>query len=236
MVGSHTLIPFIIFDENHYNMENYTVPHLLNIAIHVLSGTIALLLGIVAIISKKGKKWHIKSGKIFLFFMTLVIITGLLGVFAFKVNPFLLVISLLSGYQAFSGYRVLKSKSNTPKFLDIFIALITMASGVYFIYYLKSIGMYWAPIIIYSTLGFLFLIICYDFLRYLIPPKKYKKIWIYEHIYKMIAAFTALLSAFVGTILPQYHPYSQILPSAFGTLLAIGFILYYATKKKGFTF
>ncbi|PCJ97636.1 MAG: hypothetical protein COA50_04130 [Flavobacteriaceae bacterium] len=216
-------------------MENYTLPHLLNISIHVLSGSLALLLGIVALSSKKGKKWHRKSGKTFLFFMFFVILTGLFGVFIFKVNPFLLVISLLSGYQAFSGYRVLKSKSNTPKLLDVLVAIITLASGCYFIYYLNSIGMFWSPIIIYSTLGFLFVIITYDFLRYLIPPKKYKNIWIYEHIYKMIAAFTALLSAFIGTILPQYHPYSQILPSAFGTLLAIGFILYqYRSSNKKF--
>ena len=48
----------------------------------------------------------------------------------------------------------------------------------------------------------------------------------------MVAAFTALLAAFVGTVFPQYHPYSQFLPSVFGTLLAIGFIAYFYRKNR----
>lgn len=116
--------------------------------------------------------------------------------------------------------------------LDILVALIAVASGIYFIYYFKAIGMYWAPVIIYSTLGTLFALVAYDLLRYAIPKKRYQKMWLYEHIYKMVAAFTALLSAFVGTVFPQYHPYSQFLPSIFGTLLAIGFILYFYRKNR----
>jgi hypothetical protein len=46
----------------------------------------------------------------------------------------------------------------------------------------------------------------------------------------MTAAFTALLAAAAGTLLPNYKPYSQFLPSIFGTLLAIGFILYFYRK------
>jgi len=212
-------------------MDEYTLPHLINIIIHVISGSLALVMGVIAMATRKGGKVHRKSGRIFLFLVAFVIITGLIGVFVFKVNTFLLVITLLSGYEAFSGYRVLKLKSNTPRFLDIFVALLTITSGIYFIYYFKSIGMFWSPIIIYSTLGTLFLLVTYDFLRYTIPSRLYKKIWLYEHIYKMVAAFTALLSAFVGTVFPQYHPYSQFLPSVFGTMLAIGFIIFFYMKN-----
>lgn len=213
-------------------MDGYTLPHQINIVIHVISGSLALVLGIIAMATRKGGKAHQQSGRIFLFLVALVIITGLIGVFIFKVNTFLLVITLLSGYEAYSGYRILKLKSNTPKVLDIVVALLTLTSGIYFLYYLKSIGMYWAPVIIYSTIGTLFALITYDFLRYLIPKNRYKKLWLYEHIYKMVAAFTALLSAFVGTVFPQYHPYSQFLPSIFGTLLAIGFIVYFYRKNR----
>lgn len=191
-----------------------------------------MITAIISMVSRKGREIHKKSGRIFLFLVAFVIITGLIGVFIFKVNAFLLVITLLSGYEAFSGYRVLKLKSNKPKLLDILVALLTLASGIYFLYYLKSIGMIWSPVIIYSTIGALFLLITYDFLRYTIPSKLYNKIWLYEHIYKMVAAFTALLSAFIGTVFPQYHPYSQFLPSVFGTLLAIGFILYFYRKNR----
>ena len=167
-------------------MYDYTLPHQANILIHVLSGSLALIMGVLAMVTRKGSNAHTRSGRIFLFLVTLVIATGLIGVFVFKVNGFLLVITLLSGYEAFSGYRVLKSKTNTPKTLDIIVALTALASGIYFLYYLKSIGMFWSPIIIYSTIGSLFLLISYDFLRYLIPTNQYKGIWLYEHILSLI--------------------------------------------------
>ena len=76
------------------------------------------------------------------------------------------------------------------------------------------------------------MIVAYDFIRYLIPKKTYRNMWLYEHIYKMIGAFTALLSAFSGTVFENYQPYSQFLPSVFGSLLQIGFIVYYVRKFK----
>ena len=202
----------------------------------MLSGSLAMIMAIIAMASKKGGEIHRKSGKAFLLLVTFVISTGLIGVFVFKVNTFLLVLTLLSGYQAFSGYRVLQNKLNSPNILDISVALLTVSSGIYFLYYFKSIGMIWAPVIIYSTVGTLFLIIAYDLLRYLIPRTRYKTLWLYEHIYKMVAAFTALFAAFIGTVFPQYHPYSQFLPSVFGTTLAMGFLVYWKRKnlKKSF--
>jgi uncharacterized membrane protein YeaQ/YmgE (transglycosylase-associated protein family) len=93
--------------------------------------------------------------------------------------------------------------------------------------------MVWAPVIIYTTVGYLILMIIYDFLRYLIPPAVYSGGWLYEHILKMVGAFSALLAAFTGTVFPQYKPYSQFLPSVFGTLIAIGFMVYtYYNRKK----
>ena len=201
--------------------------HSTNIIVHITAGSIALLLGIIALTSKKGAKLHTKSGKWFLRLLVIVVFTGLLGVFVFGRNTFLLVITLLSAYQGFSGYRALQSKNNKPKVIDISMAVITLLSAFYFMYYIKRIGFFWTPVIIYSTLGALFTVISYDFIRYLIPNSKYGKLWFYEHIYKMIGAFTALLAAFIGTVFASYQPYSQILPSAFGIILQIGFLTYY---------
>ena len=202
--------------------------HEANILIHVISGTTALILGLIALLSVKGGKVHNTSGKWFLFFMTIVILSGLIGVFVFGRNTFLLIITILSGYVAFSGFRTIKFKTNVPNLFDITVALISLVALVYFLYYFKSIGMIWSPVIIYSTVGALLFVIIYDFVRYLIPAKLYKKyrIWLYEHIYKMISAFSALLSAFTGTVLEEYQPYSQFLPSILCLSIALGFIIY----------
>lgn len=213
-------------------MPIFKLLHSANIIIHVTAGSIALLLGILAICTKKGKGTHIKSGKWFLLFLCIVIATGLLGVFVFGRNTFLLVITVLAGYYGFSGYRALKNKSNDPKRMDILVAIVSMLAVLFFLYYFKTIGMIWSPVIIYSTVGTLLLVIAYDFIRYLIPGSVYGNLWFYEHIYKMIGAFTALLAAFSGTVFPNYKPYSQVLPSVLGVLLQIGFITYYYRKNK----
>jgi len=207
--------------------------HNINILFHIIAGSVALLLGLIALLTTKGSKAHNKSGKFFLRFISIVILTGLIGVFVFGRNTFLLVITVLSGYVSFSGYRILLSKSNTPKILDIIVAIFSLIVLFYFLYYFKSIGMIWSPILIFSTVGALLFIVTYDFLRYLIPKDKYKKhrIWIYEHIYKMTSAFSAILAAFVGTVFEEYQPHSQYLPSALGMMIIFGFIIY--TYKYG---
>ncbi len=213
-------------------MESLTVVHKINIAIHVAAGSLALLVGLIAIIANKGRKLHRLTGRLFLILMSIVIITGLIGVFVFGRNTFLLVITVLSGYLAFSGYRVIKAKSNVPKFIDIGICLLSLISVSYFLYYFKSIGMIWSPVIVYSTVGYLFLMIVYDLGRYFIPTKTYANLWIYEHILKMVGAFGGLLSAFSGTVFPQYQPYSQFIPSILGTLITICFMIDVSRRKK----
>lgn len=213
-------------------MENFDFWHKANIIVHVTSGIIALFLGLVALTTPKGGKAHRKSGTIFLYFLSIVVITGLLGVLIFKVNQFLLVVTILSGYNAYSGMRVLKNKTCQIKQQDILVGLFAVSTGIYFLYYIKSIGLFWSPVIIYSTLGALFSMVLYDLLRYLIPKEKYGKLWLYEHIYKMVSAFTALLAAATGTVYDEYQPHSQYLPSLLGILLAIGFIVYFYRKNK----
>lgn len=212
-------------------MDILKILHTTNISIHVLTGSIALLLGSIALLTRKGQRAHIKSGRWFLVFLTIVITTGLTGVFVFGRNTFLLVITVLAGYNGFSGYRVLITKSNRPKLIDVLVAVVALLSVLYFLYYFKKIGMIWTPVIIYSTVSALLLVIIYDFLRYIIPAASYKKFWVCEHIYKMVGAFSALLAAFTGTVFSSYQPYSQILPSAFGVLLQISFIIYWYRKK-----
>ncbi|WP_316802255.1 hypothetical protein [Pedobacter nototheniae] len=213
-------------------MESFSLLHNANIIIHVTSGSIALIIGLIALLTKKGKTGHKRAGKFFLFFLTIVIITGLIGVFIFGRNTFLLVITVLSGYLGYSGYRILKTKSNKPQLTDIAINLLSILCVIYFLYYFKSVRMIWNPIIIYSTIGYFIFISAYDLLRYLIPTKHYKNLWLFEHILKMVSALSGLFSAFTGTVFPQYQPYSQFMPSVLGTIVAISFIIVTYKKQK----
>ena len=120
----------------HYSKETMETVHQSNIALHVLTGTASLALGLIALLSAKGGKVHNKSGNYFLAFLSVVIITGLLGVFVFGRNTFLLVITVLTGYVAFSGYRGRwKFKSNVPRKLDMIVAVISLSTLAYFLYF-----------------------------------------------------------------------------------------------------
>lgn len=190
--------------------------HHVNIIIHVLAGTVALIVGVIAIITNKDYKRHIRFGRYFMRAVAIVILTGLIGVFIFKRNTFLLVITLLSGYNCFSGIRTIRLRGQKPKLYDVIIPVIVISSALYYLYYIQSIGLFWAPSVIYSTLGALFIVTSYDLAKPFMTVRTRKKAFIYEHVYKMISAFIALASAFLGTVFPQYKPYSQLLPSLLG--------------------
>jgi uncharacterized membrane protein len=213
-------------------MEFISLLHKGNIFLHVSAGSLALLVGLSVMLKNKGGRIHRVSGRIFLALLTIVILTGLIGVFVFNRNSFLLVITTLSGYMGFSGYRVVRNRSNIPKIMDISVAVLALASVTFFIWYFHSIGMIWSPIIIYSTVGYLILAVGYDLGRYLIKEGAYQKLWLYEHILKLVSAFSGLLSAFTGTVFPQYQPYSQFLPSVLGGFIALYFVFKLWTKNR----
>lgn len=195
--------------------------HIINIATHVVAGSTALLTGLVALSVKKGGKNHLLFGRVFTWMMGVVILTGLMGVFAFKRNTFLLVLTLLSGYNCFSGIRAVKLGGQKPGSIDYWAPVTVMAAAVYYLYYIHSIGLYWSPVVIYSTIGALFLVTIYDLFKALMPAKLLKKTVIYEHIYKMVSALSGLASAFTGTVFPDHKPYSQFLPSVLGLMCII---------------
>ncbi|HTI93741.1 MAG TPA: hypothetical protein VL727_24275 [Puia sp.] len=205
--------------------------HHINILFHVLAGSIALLAGLAALVVRKGSVSHIRFGRYFMRMIIVVISTGLIGVFVFKRNNFLLVITLLSAYNCFSGIRVIRLKGQRPGAIDRVVPLIVMAAALYYLYYISSIGLYWSPVIIYSTIGALFLVTCYDLCKLFFSQSLLQKASGYEHVYKMVSAFSAIMSAFTGTVFPQYQPYSQFLPSVMGLGYIIVIFIGFSNKR-----
>ncbi|PUZ28664.1 hypothetical protein DCC81_04045 [Chitinophaga parva] len=188
--------------------------HLINIGLHVAAGTAALVAGLGAMVVQKRRARHTRYGRVFTRLVYIVISTALFGVFVFRGNAFLFILTLLSGYNCFSGIRAVRLAGARPQYLDHLVAGGVMLAGAGYLYVLKREGFYWAPAVIYSTVGALFLVAGYDLLKRIQPLWFLQKAVLYEHSYKMVSAWSALLSAFCGTMLPRYKPYSQLLPSA----------------------
>ena len=203
--------------------------HSTNILLHILAGTGALTIGFIAAIAPKDHT-HKRIGTIFCYLMALVILTALIGVFVFNGHHFLLVITMLSGYNCFSGIRTMQLKGNKPKTIDYLIPMLTITTAIYF---LTKFSHYWSPAVTYATLSTLFLITLYDLCKPFYPGTFLKRAIFYEHAYKMFSALSALASAFCGTVLPQFKPYSQLAPSVILTcwLFVIFINKHHATSR-----
>ena len=77
--------------------------------IHILGGTIALLSAIMAILSEKGKKIHVLSGRIFFWSMLTIFLTAI-PMSIITSNIFLFLIAFFSFYFAFSGIRFARNR------------------------------------------------------------------------------------------------------------------------------
>jgi cation transporter-like permease len=48
----------------------------------------------------------------------------------------------------------------------------------------------------------------------------------------MLGAYTAVVSAFAGTVLEKWQPYSQMIPSILGVVAMLGFIIYFRRNPR----
>ncbi|MDB5233116.1 MAG: hypothetical protein JWR44_109 [Hymenobacter sp.] len=201
--------------------------HQLNIVVHVVFGTLALLVGLVPMLTRKGGGAHLRFGRWFLGLATVVLVTAVLGLVVFNFRPFLSVIVMLSVYQAYSGYRSRRARGTGPTPGDGLFSALFLLGGVAFLALLPRITLVWSPVVMYSTLGVLLAMTLYDLSRFWWRQRwRQSAAWLYEHIWKMMSTYAALLSAFTGTVLEAYKPYSQFLPSVLGTAVALAFMAY----------
>lgn len=206
--------------------------HRLNILIHVAFGTLALLVGLVPMLTAKGGPAHTRAGRWFLGLAAVVLTTAVLGLAVFNFRPFLTVVVMLSVYQAYSGYRALRTRATGPTLSDGAFSAVFLLGAAAFLVLLPRIALVWSPVVMYSTLGTLLAMTVYDLSRFWWRARWRRGAWLYEHIWKMMSTYSALLSAFTGTVLGAYQPYSQFLPSVLGTGVALGFMLYTYRRRQ----
>lgn len=199
--------------------------HHFNIVLHIAFGLLALLVGLGSLFSTRTLAVHRRFGRWFLGLAAVVLATAVLGLTVFRFRPFLAVIVLLSVYQAFAGYRTLRIRATGPLWYDGLAAAVFLGGGLVFLACLPRIRLVWSPVVMYSTLGALLAITGYDLSRHAwLGRWQRSQAWRYEHIWKMLSTYSALASAFSGTVLAAYQPYSQFLPSVAGTGLALAFM------------
>ncbi len=99
------------------------------LAIHISAGSLALLTAAVAVLTPKGEKWHILSGRVYAIAMALVFLTAvplaLLGA-----SIFLLLIAFFSFYLVFAGWRFARNRRGAPHAIDWAATAILLTTGL----------------------------------------------------------------------------------------------------------
>lgn len=203
----------------------HTPLHWANIAVHAGTGSLALLFGLVAICAPKRGPNHRRFGYAFLYAYAVVVVTAAIGILAFEFRSFLAVVTVVSFYDAFAGYRALQLRGARPQPLDIVAAMAGLCTPWFFIAMMRRLHQPWSPVLTWSVLGGLVVTSSYDLLRTIIPITYLRRTWIQEHLLKMIGAYIAISSAFAGTVFPHQMPLAAILPSAVGETVALVFLV-----------
>src|ERR1700744_693131 len=102
--------------------------------IHILGGTVALVIAPLAMLTVKGGGWHRRWGKIYFWAMAEVAASATVMCWL-RSGIFLFLIAILSFYLAFTGYRVLGRKTSNARaqILDYLAATTMVLAGVGFV-------------------------------------------------------------------------------------------------------
>lgn len=196
--------------------------HFINIAIHVLTGTVGILLGLIVLVRAKGSESHKRLGCWFGYMCLVVCLSAAVGLIFFRFLPMFAILNLLVFYQLISGWRSAHTRHMGPSEIDLFF---TLAASIIFFLLLPVVlktnsG---APVILYSTISALILMLVYDVVRWFFPRRFFAVVWKYEHAYKLISCLFGMISALVGNVVRWGQPWSQIVPSVVGVVVIIYF-------------
>jgi hypothetical protein len=208
------------------------------LGIHIISGTLAVLAGTVAVavpkpVLKRGPI-HRRAGRLFQWLMGFVLGTAALMT-VIRFNAYFAGLTAAALMGVFSGERVLRRKNGErAQLLDWAVTLAIIAVASYLGYLLaarqvtKNVPVVRA--LSYGTLSYAL----YDVYRFLFPrawPFR-PRLWLYEHIVKMIGGYSGAVAAFSGSVLVMFPPpWRQLWATFAGWILAVSMVVYYARRR-----
>lgn len=192
---------------------------------HIAAGTVALIAGAGAGLTRKGGQRHRQFGKVYVVATAGVVLTTfvLAGV---TQNAFLFTVGVFTGYMTFAGYRVLAHKRplDEPRLVDWSASMVMVITGIVMIavgtrqVIIGPIGL--GPgLIAFGALGIGFA--GQDLYSFVRPPAD-RFDWFYRHISRMGGSYIATVTAVSAVNFWMLPPLVRWLwPSVVGTLLLV---------------
>ncbi|ADW71627.1 hypothetical protein AciX9_4700 (plasmid) [Granulicella tundricola MP5ACTX9] len=208
------------------------------LTVHVSAGMVSFILAPVALATAKGGTQHRRWGMVYLWSMGVVSCTAL-PMALFRPVLFLALVSVVSAYLAFSGYRVLKLKDlasgGSARPIDWVAACVALAGSVSLVAlgWLRPAAVQHMQVvaILLGSLGTRGIIA--DLWRFVRRPTD-KMFWWYSHLTKFIASYIAAWTAFSTATLSHFFRHAGIIlwlwPAAIGVPAIVLTTAYYKRK------
>lgn len=191
------------------------------LAVHVVSGVVALLAGLGAIAAEKGGRRHRRTGRTYVLAMAVVVLTAI-PLSLINGNYFLFAVAVFSGYLVAMGYRVLAGKQRTPgeaAAIDWAAHLTMVIFGVSMVLYGgygvvtgEGLG---TPLIVFGAIG---TALAGREIRFIYRPPDGRREWFYRHIAFVGGAYIATVTAAVTVNLTMLPPMVRwVGPTVIGT-------------------
>ena len=211
------------------------------LAVHIVFGTGAVIAGALPIFAPKRKGFHTRWGRRFVFCMWFVLGSAIVLTVLFM-NPYFAALTTTASLGVFSGYRVLKRRrpdlrpEDQARPLDWAVTLIAISvAGLLALMQAKG-EIRGNPTVIYALLGGVFVYGGYDLLRFTFPKRRpfFPGLWFYEHLVKMLGAYSAVMAAFSGSVAFRFlpDPWKQLWATMFFHTLMLLMIGWYAVKRR----
>ncbi|WP_395943501.1 DUF2306 domain-containing protein [Brevundimonas sp.] len=197
--------------------------------LHITAGFVAVVVGFVPLLTRKGSRAHRLWGRAFVALMATLLACAWVMT-ALHFNTYFLALSATASLTLFSGVRVLGRKrpdiqaEDRARPLDWIATLGALGIGVW-VLTLIALDRSDGPPVVSAALAYGALsVAAWDLWRFS-RPRDWPfspDLWRYEHLAKMLSAHAAVLSAFSGnflTFLPQ--PWSQLWPTVLFQSMAV---------------
>lgn len=204
--------------------------------LHIVTGSIALLAGPIAMYNQNGGKLHRVSGKLYFYSMFFIFVSSVYMSIV-KENWFLFMVAIFTLYLISTGYRALYlkqlHKGQKPQKIDWVILWLGCIAGIGL--------MIWGTLVIVNgnsfgvvALAFGFFLIRgtrSDYKRFTVPPTE-KNHWLFTHISGMIGGYIATITAFLVQNLHTDPAFiAWLLPTVVFTPVIIFTIRKFKSKK-----
>ena len=200
------------------------------IAIHVVLGSLAFIIGGVTLFSKKGSPLHKMSGKLFFWTMTLsAVYTLIVSTMPNHISPSMFQISIMTLYFLIGGLRsILFKRPNHNLLIDKIMAYVVII--ISFLIFLYSVVLYGEFNPLRTVFGAVAIVFGTLDLWSFNKPKSLKKYWLLFHLSKMLAGYTTAITGFfvAQNILSGY--FNWFTP----TVVCLIYIIFWTRKLKTF--